>query len=389
MKIVHVANFYGPNSGGIKTTMHELGKGYLQMGHEFIYVVPGTQNLKESTPYGQKISLPSRILPGSGSYRMLRSRRDVIKLLDEIKPDRLEVSDRLTLTYIGNYAREKKIPVVVFSHETLKGLVERFLPRVAPRKAIVKWHNGRLSRHFDHVIATTEYAASEFRDIGISNLVKVPLGVDLENFSPTHRSMALREELLKGAKVLLVYCGRLSPEKEPQRAIETLIVLRERGIDARLIIVGTGPLWKKLRKLADGLPVDTLGYIADRKRVAGILSSADVSIAPGPVETFCLSALESISSGTPVVASNTSAVGEFLHLDQENPAGAIAANNGVAFADAVMDLLDRPQVREAARAAAESLPWDETIRLMMALHGIEGIGNLAPSAITKRKLTVA
>ena len=38
MRIVHVANFYGPNSGGIKTMLHELGKGYLQHGHEFIYI---------------------------------------------------------------------------------------------------------------------------------------------------------------------------------------------------------------------------------------------------------------------------------------------------------------------------------------------------------------
>ncbi|MCX7283667.1 MAG: LysR substrate-binding domain-containing protein, partial [Novosphingobium sp.] len=40
-----------------------------------------------------------------------------------------------------------------------------------------------------------------------------------------------------------------------------------------------------------------------------ILASADVSLAPGPIETFCLAALESLAAGTPVVASNTSAVG--------------------------------------------------------------------------------
>ena len=34
MRIVHVANFYGPSSGGIKTTLHELGRGYLKYGHE-------------------------------------------------------------------------------------------------------------------------------------------------------------------------------------------------------------------------------------------------------------------------------------------------------------------------------------------------------------------
>ena len=34
MKIVHIANFYGPNSGGIKTTLHQLGRGYLRLGHD-------------------------------------------------------------------------------------------------------------------------------------------------------------------------------------------------------------------------------------------------------------------------------------------------------------------------------------------------------------------
>ena len=36
MRIVHIANFYGPNSGGIKTTIHELGKGYLQIGRAHV-----------------------------------------------------------------------------------------------------------------------------------------------------------------------------------------------------------------------------------------------------------------------------------------------------------------------------------------------------------------
>ena len=59
MRIVHIANFYGPSSGGIKTTLHALGKGYLQSAHEFIYIVPGPKYIKEQTPFGTKITLPS------------------------------------------------------------------------------------------------------------------------------------------------------------------------------------------------------------------------------------------------------------------------------------------------------------------------------------------
>ena len=389
MRIVHVANFYGPNSGGIKTTLHELGRGYLKYGHDFIYIVPGSQFLQEQTPYGRKITLPSVLLPGSGNYRIIRSNKALRSLILELAPDRIEISDRFTLRNIGKFARAHRTPTVVFSHETLRGLANRFLPTWLPRKAMVNWHNRRLASTFDHVVATTEFAAAEFREIGTKNVVKIPLGVDLTNFSPEHRSLALREELVRGSQFLLVHCGRLSPEKEPQRSIEALVELRERGIDARLVIVGIGPMWKKIRLMAKGLPVTTLGYIADRKRVAAILACADVSLAPGPLETFCLSALESLASGTPVVASRSSAVGEFLKTDLKYPAGAVAADNGAAFADAIETLLSRPRLRAVARNSAEALPWDRTIHLMMALHRIEGVGSKAPQVITKRKLMAA
>ncbi|MEI8149859.1 MAG: hypothetical protein WCG53_04855, partial [Actinomycetes bacterium] len=104
MRIVHVANFYGPNSGGIKTTLHELGRGYLRYGHDFIYIVPGTEFASESTPYGRKISLPSFILPGSGSYRIIKNNKALRALVEELNPDRLEISDRFTLRSLGLWA---------------------------------------------------------------------------------------------------------------------------------------------------------------------------------------------------------------------------------------------------------------------------------------------
>ena len=389
MRIVHVANFYGPNSGGIKTTLHELGRGYLKYGHDFIYIVPGTQFSSEVTPFGRKISLPSFILPGSGSYRIIRSNKALRELIKELNPDRLEISDRFTLRSLGIWAKTQGIPSVVFSHETLRGLAKRFLPAFFPRNLMVNWHNRRLARSFDHVVATTDFAAEEFVEIGAKNLVKIPLGVDLENFSPARRSMDLRAELAQGADLLLVHCGRLSPEKEPQRSIEALVELEKRGIKTRLIIVGTGPMWKKMSKLAKGLPVEMLGYVSGREKVAAILASTDFSMAPGPLETFCLSALESIASGTPVIASESSAVGEFLGLAKKIPAGAVAADNGKSFADAIERLMQISGVDISARAAAEQLSWDQTINFMLALHGIESIGHLAPTASTKRKITAA
>jgi alpha-1,6-mannosyltransferase len=389
MRIVHVANFYGPNSGGIKTTLHELGRGYLHYGHEFIYIVPGVNNHSEMTQFGYKITLPSVMLPGSGGYRVIRNNRELKKIIASLNPDAIEISDRFTLRGIGLWAKREGIPTVVFSHETLRGLAKRFLPSWLPLNSLVDWHNRRLSRSFDHVVATTEFAAKEFRELDTPNIVKIPLGVDLETFTPANRSLRLRSELLKGSQLLLVHCGRLSPEKEPQRSIEAVEKLLADGVDARLVIIGNGPLWSKLRERSSGLPVDMLGYVADRKKVSAILASADISLAPGPLETFCLSALESLASGTPVVASESSAVGEFLRHTEKNPAGAIAADNGSSFAAAIESLAFRPALRKVARTSAQRLPWDSTVTTMMQLHGLEVIGSHAPSASTKRKLRIA
>ena len=371
MRIVHVANFYGPKSGGIRTTLHELGKGYIARGHEFTYIVPGNGFFCEESVYGKKITVPSIVLPFSGGYRIIRNNKDVKKLLITLKPDALEISDRFTLSGVGLWAKKRNIHTVVFSHETLTGLVKSHL-RFGFRK-FVDWHNARLSSRFDHVIATTAFASREFKEIKVENLVNIPLGVDLETFSPKLRNNQLREELLKDQEVLIIHLGRMSPEKNPQNSILALIELRKRGVNARLVYVGMGPMFAKLKQMAAGHPVTFLGYIVDRNKLAAIMASADVSIAPGPIETFCLAALESLASGTPVVASATSAVGEFLMLDSKLPVGAVAENKPEAFADAIQRVLllkdAHPDFSQNCHHQAENFPWSSTLMMMLRLHG--------------------
>ena len=371
MKIVHIANFYGPKSGGIRTTLHELGSGYIARGHEFTYIVPGNGFFCEETLHGKKITVPSIVLPFSGGYRIIRNNQDIKKLIITLKPDALEVSDRFTLSKVGLWAKKRGIHTVVFSHETLSGLVKSFFK--LDLKWFVNWHNTRLASRFHNVIATTEFASREFREIETKNLTHIPLGVDLQNFSPYRRNEALRRELLKGSDVLILHCGRMSKEKNPQNSILALKELLDSGVNARLIFVGMGPMFKSLKALSKDLPVTFMGYIVDRKMLAEIIASADVSIAPGPIETFCLAALESLASGTPVVASATSAVGEFLLLDTPEPVGAVAENNPKSFAKAIQTVLaynaaDRGMPIRCQHQA-ENYPWSSTLMMMLRLHG--------------------
>lgn len=370
MRILHIANFYGDKSGGIRTTIHNLGHSYIQRGHEFTFIVPGTGFYCEETPTGRMIHLPSIILPFSGGYRIIRRNKDVRNLITTLKPDVIEISDRFTLSQIGPWAKKRNIPAVVFSHETLSGLAKTHLKLSLTR--FVDWHNRRLASRFKYVIATTQFAAKEFRRINTENLVTIPLGVDLTNFHPSNRDESLRTELLKGADVLLVHCGRLSPEKKPENSLRALQELTRQGISAHLVYVGIGPLQKKLMQESKDLPVTFLGYVAGRQKLAAILASADISLAPGPIETFCLAAMESLASGTPVVASSTSAVGEFLLLDSAQPVGATFENTPETFAEAIKSVM-RMRARNSNLARlchqqAENFPWSATVSQMLRLH---------------------
>jgi alpha-1,6-mannosyltransferase len=108
-----------------------------------------------------------------------------------------------------------------------------------------------------------------------------------------------------------------------------------------------------------------LSFIPDRDRLATLLTCADVVIAPGPIETFGLAALEALASGTPVVCSSSSALPEVV-----GTAGAAAPPDAAALALALHEVLDRdvPQRRKAARARAELFPWSATGDAMIELH---------------------
>lgn len=161
----------------------------------------------------------------------------------------------------------------------------------------------------------------------------------LQTFHPSRRSALVRQRWTTPTQMLLVHCGRLSVEKRVDRSIDPLAALRDAGVDARLVVVGAGPLRARLERQAARLPIKFTGFIFNRHTVTGLLASADVTLAPGPHETFGLAVLESLACGTPVVVSRTSALTEIISPDS----GALADNHPSAITDAVRAIVSRPE----------------------------------------------
>lgn len=380
MRIVRLANFVWPGSGGLRTALHELGAGYLAAGHEPVLVVPGDHDRDERTGQGRVITLRGPVAPlMGGGYRLLLCRRKLMALLESLRPDRLEVNDRTTLRWTGPWARRHGVPALMVSHESVAALLGlagrlRWLPgrRLGrPTADIVKRVadalNNRTAEHYQQVVCTTQWAAAEFERLGVGNVMRIPLGVDLGLFSPGRRSDEIRRRYAAPGEVLLVHCGRLSVEKKPQRSLDALAGLRAAGVPAVLVVAGDGPQRDRLarRARAASLPAHFTGFLADRAELASLLATADVALAPGPVETFGLAALEALACGTPVVVSAASALPEVI-------GGAGAAVPGEDFADGVRTVLSWPSAarRAAARQRAERFGWETAVGAFLAAHRV-------------------
>lgn len=377
MRVVQVANFYGPRSGGLRTAVDRLGAEYCATGHEVFLIVPGSHADRSRLRSGVvRITVPARLIPFTGGYRAVLP-EPVRALLQALRPDALEVSDRLTLRSLGRWGRQHDATTVMISHERLDRLAGQFLPRRTAVK-FADFANRRTAADYDTVVCTTRFALEEFERIGATNTVTVPLGVDLEMFHPRRRSALIRRRWAAPTQILLVHCGRLSVEKHADRSIDAVAALSDAGVDARLVVAGEGPLRARLQRQAVGLPVDFTGFISDRHTVAGLMAAADVTLAPGPHETFGLAALESLACGTPAVVSRTSALTEIVTADS----GASADNHPEAIAHAVRAIVGRPERhrRSAARRRAEMFTWQQAAAGMLTTFSAAPYGDSADTA---------
>lgn len=358
MRIVRLANFVGPRTGGIRTALERWGLAYARLGHDPVLIHPGDEFAHRRAEFGDVITLGGTDLPGRTGYQLVLNRRRVTSLLERLHPDAVEVSDRSSLRWVASWARRACVPSVMVSHECLTGVLQEFGAPPAVATRVADRLNTGTARSYDAIACPSSYAAQEFSRIGAEAHV-VPLGVDHDVFTPAPTAGSPAP----AAALRLLHCGRLSPEKDPTLPIRTLAELHRRGVPARLDVLGHGPMASHLRELARPYDVAFLPYTRSRAQVAGRLRAADVVIAPGPIETFGLAALEALACGTPVVCPTTGALPEVVG------AGGLAAPSHAAdFADAVLRLAADPLAPARARRRARELTWDTSARGMLQVH---------------------
>lgn len=160
----------------------------------------------------------------------------------------------------------------------------------------------------------------------------------------------------------LVYAGRLLDHKKVDVAIEATARLAERGIDAHLTVIGTGPHGDSLREQARRGPVaervEFLDFLPEHRDVLVKMAAADLFLFPSVREGFGMVALEAMAMGTPVITSDHP--DNFArHLIRPGVNGYVCPAEGGAFAAAIEKSLSRlDELSAGAAAVATDFDWD-------------------------------
>ena len=196
----------------------------------------------------------------------------------------------------------------------------------------------------------------------------IPNGVDLDRFTGAEPFEELRDGTLN-----ILFVGRLEERKGLIHLLKAYHRLRKRRVDARLLVVGSGPKLREykrfvgLRRIRD---VEFLGRVSDDDKVR-YFASADIFAAPNTgQESFGIVLLEAMAAGVPIVASD---IHGFKRVVERNVQGLLVEpRNPRALAAGLYALARDPELRhemgEAGRARAPEFSWDRVTERIVGYY---------------------
>lgn len=381
MKICDVTQFYSPFSGGVKRYVHEKAA-YIDKyapGDEHVLIVPGPNTEISANGRARIYSIRSPLVSRTSRYRALLNLRAVENIIERERPDILESSDPYQIGWKAiAVGRTLSIPVVGFYHSHFTEAYLRSAAKLFGRaggRRIMKLGRDYVRRLYNRMEATgvaSEPLAAVLRNWGVRNVHVVGLGVNIDIFNPEPDDRASTRESLgiEPNRKLLLYVGRLAPEKNTLTLFRSFELLaRRKSREFHLLVIGDGPHRAQLRALQRNCKaVSWIRYCAEPAELARFYRAADLFVHPGVQETFGLAALESEACGTPVVGIRGSYMDKVIVHSQEDWS---RENTAEALAGAIEKWSAKELSAigtEAARLARERHAWPHVFAQLFCIY---------------------
>lgn len=221
--------------------------------------------------------------------------------------------------------------------------------------------------HANVYISRADYRAQADRHPHLERLtpVIIPNGIDTPALRQAASGMraAVRAELgIADGDFAFANVARLVTDKGQETLLRAFRIVLDRHPEARLFIVGVGPLEAELKALSETLGISArMTFLGLRLDVPRLLSGFDAYVHPSIAEALGIAALEAMALGLPTVGAAVDGLTEFV---REGETGFLfPPRNSAALATRMSWLASRPdEARSAAERGRDLIERDYDIR---------------------------
>jgi 1,4-alpha-glucan branching enzyme len=223
--------------------------------------------------------------------------------------DLIHAHDWLVSEVAKALKRRYQLPLIATIHATEHGRNQGIYTDVQRHIHQREWE---LTYEAHRIIVCSSFMKREVEsvfNVPAEKITVLPNGVDKRLLQvPSHENSPLNSLHADGAEPMVLFIGRLVPEKGVHVLLQAAPAILQEFPHAKFVVVGKGPMMDQLVATAQQLGIADrvafLGFVADEERNR-LLGAADVAVFPSLYEPFGIVALEAMAAGTPVVASYT------------------------------------------------------------------------------------
>jgi len=226
--------------------------------------------------------------------------QEIEDLLKKRKVDIVHFHSPL-FTFLHGLLKKRKFPLIMTTHYLLD--VKLSNGAAVIYDSFIKRMTRYIAKNVDKIICVNEDYIPIFEKWGIDpkKLIYIPNGVDTKKFSPGKSKFEKKFEKQK----VIVYFGRLHYQKNVDLLVRSFKFIKEKVSNAKLIIIGTGNDYDKLKKMSAGdKDIIMTGFVSDEDLI-DYLRAADVVVFPSRGENASFTLMEAMACELPVVSSDS------------------------------------------------------------------------------------
>lgn len=341
MKIAMVGQF-PPHVGGVGVHIHTLSKKLVEDGHEVFVITYPHKEIKDIDGI-HVIGTKGLNIPGVRGLMFKKNAKKALETL--LEKEDIDIIHGHYLYPAGAAAVEvgKKHNIKTYVTAHGSDMFELYKNQKFMRSAIrnvLKDADGvfAVSNALRHEIVATGV-------VGIANKTKLSWNsVDVDKFS-TKENDLLKKEFGLEDKPIVLFVGNLIKRKNVESLIEAKKFAKS---DYYLVIVGDGPLFKKLKKKVDEDNIRDVIFTGSRDDVENIIPGCDVLVLPSFSESFGLVLIEALACGKPVIGSDVGGIAEIINDD--------------------VGLLINPKKVSSIAGAIDKIINDDNLRLVLSMN---------------------